>query len=119
MSIAELQRLAYSRLIEIGSHTMSHCPLPKCARDEQFREINGSRQRCTELTGRTPTSFAYPYGEYDETTPALVARAGFARACSTEQDLVWETSSPHLMPRRTVRDWNGDSFERQLQEWLP
>lgn len=120
MNVDEVRRLADSGLIEIGGHTMTHCSLPKRNAAEQFREIVGSRDRCAEMTGRMPTSFAYPYGEYDAGTPAIVARAGFARACSTEQDLVWSSSDPFLMPRFNVRDWDGDTFQRRLnRDWLP
>lgn len=120
MTEDELRRLASSPLIDIGGHTMSHCPLPKRHAAEQFREIAGSRERCGEITGRLPTSFAYPHGDYDAATPTIVARAGFTRACSSEQDLVWETGDPFLMPRCSVLDGDGDAFQRRLRrEWLP
>lgn len=120
LTVEELRLLANSPLVEIGGHTMSHCPLPKRSAEEQFREIAGSRERCAEITGRVPSSFAYPYGEYDAATPAIVASAGYVRACSTEQDLVWETGDLFLMPRFHVCNWDGDTFQRRLSgEWLP
>ena len=67
MDIDELRRTQASGLIEIGGHTASHCPLPKRNADEQRAEILASRRQLETLLGRAPTSFAYPYGEFDRT----------------------------------------------------
>lgn len=104
MTPDELRRLASSPLIEIGAHTMTHCRLPDLSPEAQFEEIVGSRRQCEELVGESPSSFAYPYGDFSAATPELVRSAGFDRACSTENELLWERSDMMLVPR--VFAWN-------------
>jgi peptidoglycan/xylan/chitin deacetylase (PgdA/CDA1 family) len=120
MTADEVRTLHRSGIIEVGAHTMSHRPLPTLSPAAQLSEIQNSRARCAEWTGVEPHSFAYPYGEFGVITPGLVAEAGFERACSTDQELMWEGRDPYRIPRFTALDWGGDGFERQLrQEWLP
>jgi peptidoglycan/xylan/chitin deacetylase (PgdA/CDA1 family) len=120
MTTDELRCLASSPLVEIGAHTMSHCSLPDLPPDEQFEEILGSRRRCRELTGEFPSSFAYPFGGLDAGTPELVRLAGFERACSTENDIVWHDGDKMLLPRAWVRDYSIGEFSARLRlVWLP
>jgi peptidoglycan/xylan/chitin deacetylase (PgdA/CDA1 family) len=104
MTKNELRRLASSPLIDIGAHTMTHCHLPDLPSDAQFEEIRGSREKCQELVGELPSSFAYPYGAFNAATPEVVRSAGFERACSTENELFWAGSDMMLVPR--VFPWN-------------
>ena len=104
MTQEELRRLASSPLIEIGAHTMTHCHLPDLPPNHQFEEIDGSRRQCSELVGEPPSSFAYPFGAFNASTPELVRSAGFERACSTENELFWAGSDMMLLPR--VFPWN-------------
>jgi peptidoglycan/xylan/chitin deacetylase (PgdA/CDA1 family) len=120
MTVAEVRRLHASNLVEIGSHTAKHRPLPTLPPELQREEICNSRLQCEQWTGISPASFSYPYGEFDEHTPAMVAGAGYALACSTETELVWPETSPYLLPRFVVLDWSAARFERQLRQvWLP
>jgi peptidoglycan/xylan/chitin deacetylase (PgdA/CDA1 family) len=104
MTQDELRRLASSPLIEIGAHTMTHCQLPDLTAEAQFEEIVGSRRQCRELVGEFPSSFAYPFGAFNATTAELTRSAGFERACSTENELVWAGIDMMLVPR--VFPWN-------------
>ena len=53
-------------------------------------------------------------------SPAVraVRRAGFSLACSTFADPLVPGTSRYRLPRRHVRDWNGEEFEARLQRWL-
>jgi peptidoglycan/xylan/chitin deacetylase (PgdA/CDA1 family) len=120
MTRNELTQLHASRIVEIGAHTLKHPSLPSLTVAEQFQEIAGSRRECDELLGMTPTSFAYPYGEFAAETPALVAKAGFTRAYSTQPELNFVGDNAMLIPRFGVGRWDGEAFERHLRrEWLP
>jgi peptidoglycan/xylan/chitin deacetylase (PgdA/CDA1 family) len=119
MNHDELLRLANASLIEIGAHTERHCSLPSLSAQQQKDEILGSKRRCEDLLGRTPVSFAYPYGAFDRNSRALVAAAGFAQACCTVRDLVWRSGDPLLIPRFAVSNCDGDLFERRVRsKWL-
>jgi peptidoglycan/xylan/chitin deacetylase (PgdA/CDA1 family) len=120
MTEDELRRLASSPLIEIGAHTMNHCQLPDLPPHAQFEEIVGSRRQCWELTGEYPSSFAYPFGAVDGVTQELVRSAGFDRACSTEDELVWAGGDMMRVPRVTVWNYTAREFSARLRmKWLP
>jgi peptidoglycan/xylan/chitin deacetylase (PgdA/CDA1 family) len=115
MTPDELRRLASSPLIEIGAHTTSHPWLAGMPRDVQLEQIADSRQQCRDLTGESPSSFAYPFGAFDAVTLELVRSAGFERACSTEKDLVWTSSDMMLLPRVSVPNHAGRMFSARLR----
>ena len=120
MTREELCRLASSPLIEIGAHTMNHSSLPDISPDAQLDEIRGSRRQCAEMTGQLPSSFAYPFGGLDPGTPDLVRTAGFERACSTRQELVWDGVDDMLLPRIQVPNCSIRQFSSLLRwTWLP
>jgi peptidoglycan/xylan/chitin deacetylase (PgdA/CDA1 family) len=119
MTHGELRQLHESKVIEIGAHTRNHPSLPTLSEQDQFSEIKGSRTEIERMLGFSPASFAYPYGDVGLETPALVAKAGFARAYSTVPDLDFAGTDRLLIPRFGVIDWNGESFERHLRrEWF-
>jgi peptidoglycan/xylan/chitin deacetylase (PgdA/CDA1 family) len=119
MTTEELRRVQAAGIVELGAHTVHHCPLSKRGVEEQRREILGSREQCEALVGRAPTSFAYPYGMLNATSRDVVAECGFARACTTSEDLVWTDADPLLLPRFNAPDFGGEDFERRLRSlWL-
>jgi peptidoglycan/xylan/chitin deacetylase (PgdA/CDA1 family) len=113
----ELQTLAGS-IVEIGAHTLSHPSLSATPEEEQRREIVGSRTRLEELLGRPVTTFAYPYGDYDDRAVRIVSRGGFRAACSVNEGAVSLFSSRWRLPRYAVRDWDADELEQRLRGWL-
>lgn len=115
LSHEELGRLVACGLIEIGAHTVSHCELPAQPIARQMREIAGSKADCEAMIGRPVTSFAYPYGRFDETSAACVRQSGFTLACSTRPGLSSVETDRFRLPRLAVKDWNGDEFERRFR----
>ena len=60
---------------EIGSHTLTHCDQTKLSNEEILANARDSKSTL-ENDGLGPiSSFAYPYGRYDDNTQPLVARA--------------------------------------------
>jgi peptidoglycan/xylan/chitin deacetylase (PgdA/CDA1 family) len=109
---SELPRLMMSRDMvrdlsdrgfEIGGHTINHPILKEMPDENAEREITGSRDWVTTVTGSTPSSFAYPNGrtgtDYDERHVAMVKKAGFTAAASTDWGLARATSDPLMLPR--------------------
>jgi peptidoglycan/xylan/chitin deacetylase (PgdA/CDA1 family) len=120
MTRDELCRLHSSKFVEIGAHTRNHPSLPSLPAKDQLDEIAGSKKDCEQMLDFSPSSFAYPYGDFGAETPGIVANAGFVRAYSTRQELNFLGTDPLLIPRFGVADWPGKSFERQLRrEWFP
>jgi peptidoglycan/xylan/chitin deacetylase (PgdA/CDA1 family) len=62
MSADEIVALNQDPLCTFGAHTITHCDLGRAAPERLKAEIEGSIEAVTNLTGKRPTTFAYPYG---------------------------------------------------------
>jgi peptidoglycan/xylan/chitin deacetylase (PgdA/CDA1 family) len=70
--------------MQIGCHTITHPCLTRVKNDESLhREILGARTLIEERVGVPVTTFAYPFGQYNERVAAMVKEAGFTSARST------------------------------------
>jgi peptidoglycan/xylan/chitin deacetylase (PgdA/CDA1 family) len=78
--------------MQIGCHTLTHPFLQRIRGDESLRkEIVLSKQRIEEHIGRPVTTFAYPFGQYNERVVSFVKEAGFTSARSTWPGVVHST----------------------------
>jgi peptidoglycan/xylan/chitin deacetylase (PgdA/CDA1 family) len=68
---------------EIGAHTRSHPHLSTLAEAEIADEVNGSLNDLRALRIR-PTTFSYPYGDFNDRVISVVKGAGFEGARTTE-----------------------------------
>jgi peptidoglycan/xylan/chitin deacetylase (PgdA/CDA1 family) len=121
LSAAELKQLAESRLIEIGAHTHSHADLAALDAGRQRREIEENRERLEAVTGRRPSTFAYPFGRFANFTAetvGLLRELGFSAACTAEPGVVSGWTERFELPRLWVGDWTGDVFRERLLRWL-
>jgi peptidoglycan/xylan/chitin deacetylase (PgdA/CDA1 family) len=117
---SELCTLAADGRFEVGSHTVTHPTLPGLAHDSKAREIENSARQLEEIFGQRPTTFAYPYGDFDDESVDLVRKSGYAVACTCREDLVWEGNDPKLLPRIAIGNWSESVFRRTLGwHWLP
>lgn len=117
----EVSALAQADGITVGSHTESHPSLAALSAEEQRQEIAGARRRLETLTGKSVTSFAYPFGGVDDVSACTVAIAqeeGITIACANQPDSVRHGTSAHRVPRIVVRDWTGTEFQQRWTEWM-
>jgi peptidoglycan/xylan/chitin deacetylase (PgdA/CDA1 family) len=116
-SADELRELARSRLLDFGSHSVSHPFLAELPELECTREVAGSKRELEELLGRAVHWFSYPNGSRSPGTRAIVRRAGYLAACSSRPDVVTASTDPFDLPRF----WPGDDADwvaRVLRAWL-
>lgn len=118
LSLEETCALAEGKLIEIGSHTVTHAFLSSHPVTFQLDEIKRSKAHLEDIMGRQVSSFAYPHGDYAPETVALVRNAGFNCACSIVNDVVRRFNDRFQLPRVQVEDWDGEEFARRLSWWL-
>lgn len=85
ISPAEMRGLA--QRFEIGSHTLNHTPLKFLSDEKANREIVEGKQWMEDALGKPVTSFCYPRGKFNGTTPQLVEKAGFIGARTSLQNL--------------------------------
>ncbi|WP_151085684.1 polysaccharide deacetylase family protein [Hymenobacter baengnokdamensis] len=69
---------------EIGAHTQSHPRLTTLAPAAAAHEIAQSKAELERRLGVEVLSFAYPYGDLNPETKALVRQAGFTYAVATD-----------------------------------
>jgi peptidoglycan/xylan/chitin deacetylase (PgdA/CDA1 family) len=113
MSIADLQQLARSPRVEIGSHSASHPLLANATLGEQREELHTSKRTIEEWIGRSINTFAYPNGrpglDYTADTVRLAADCGYADAFSIGDRFAETSSGPFEQPRFTILDAVGPS----------
>jgi peptidoglycan/xylan/chitin deacetylase (PgdA/CDA1 family) len=117
----QLIMLDKSQRFTIGAHTRSHAHLASLSAAEQDSEITGSKTLLEKILGHQVATFAYPFGargDYNGASIDAVRRAGFDLACANFPGRVWRRSDRFQLPRLLVRDWDGETFERWLDDWL-
>jgi len=121
VSRERIARASADALIEVGAHTVTHSMLAALPPAAQRSEIADSKAAVRDITGADPAGFSYPFGsrsDYTRTTVALVQEAGFRFACANVPGGVSPKSDSWQLPRLLVRDWDGETFARRLQEHL-
>ncbi len=121
MAPEEAKRLATSRLIEIGGHTISHPKLAKLPEIEQFREISESKEILEKALNIHLMSFAYPFGSKDsfnKKTVDLVKKAGYHYACANIHERVTNRSDIYAMPRFISRNWDTEEFKAKFKNFI-
>ncbi|ABR59363.1 polysaccharide deacetylase family protein [Sinorhizobium medicae] len=99
---AGLRRLIRCPLASLGGHTISHRAIARLGDGEARREIAGSAGCVEAITGRRPSTFAYPYGDRLSVSPRdhrLVAELGISVAVTTQPAMLAETTNLHALPR--------------------
>ncbi len=109
----EVQQLKHSTF-SLGAHTHSHPSLPRLGPTELMREIADSKAICESLLERQITTFAYPFGDYDDRVRAAVAETGLTVACTIAHRSVQSDDDCLALPRIGVRNWTSDQFIRAL-----
>ena len=111
----EVRKIAYDGLVTIGAHTVTHPVLTDIDAAACQLEIAESKLACEALVGGPVTSFAYPFGDFDNKTREAVRTAGFTAGCVMQNNPALRTSDVLALPRVHVRNLDGDAFERTLR----
>ncbi len=101
---AHVQALAAAGM-EIGDHTYDHVDLATAPPMVIRFEIVSAAARIRALTGRTPVTFAYPFGRYTPGVEAQVAAAGMNIAFTTVEGASERWATRWTTPRVRVGPW--------------
>lgn len=71
--------------LDIELHGFDHAELPSLPPMLLRHQVHLAAELLTELTGRRPRAFAYPYGSHDAASRSVIAGAGFEVAFSTHR----------------------------------
>ena len=114
LSHEQLGEMAASGM-EIGAHTCTHPDLTSIDRPAVSSEVAGSRAELEDRLGMAVTSFAYPFGRWNEVAVDVVQSAGFTLACGVRPGWVDTGSEAFLLRRVTVfADDTPGTFIRKL-----
>lgn len=83
MSGEQVKALAASGHVEIGGHTLTHPRLSKITPEQQAHEIQENKRQLEALLGHPLLSFAYPYGDMNESAKEQAIAAGYRFAVAT------------------------------------
>jgi len=88
---------------QIGAHTCTHPRLSFLSRDQAKEEIFASKKKLEDRFGLPMDHFAYPFGDYNETTVELVREAGFKTAVTMHRGVNLPDTPPFELKRWTAR----------------
>jgi peptidoglycan/xylan/chitin deacetylase (PgdA/CDA1 family) len=118
MTLDELRRLAASKLVTIGSHTVTHTQLSSLHPDEQWEEIATSKRQLEEWLGQEITVFSYPFGRrshFTKESMKLCREAGFTKAAANFPGQAHWWTDIYRIPRHLVRNWPVNVFIEKLR----
>jgi peptidoglycan/xylan/chitin deacetylase (PgdA/CDA1 family) len=105
MMTPDMVRSLVDRGFDVGGHTMTHPILQEVSDDRADAEIRGCRDWLASVTGRSPSTFAYPNGrpgrDFDTRHRLMVREAGFSGAVATTWGCVLPSSDVLALPRLT------------------
>ncbi|GAO44326.1 polysaccharide deacetylase family protein [Flavihumibacter petaseus] len=116
----QLQQLSSSPWITLGSHTVNHPILHRCSKEQQERELIDSKAILQEWTNSPVRYFAYPNGDYDQETVALVQKAGYRLAFTDRHgDICLPWNKPLEIPRNSLNEHGGyyENYAKLIGIW--
>lgn len=105
--------------VSIGSHTVHHLELPALTTKEALAELEQSRWVLQRNLGHPVQWFAYPSGSENARTQALVRRAGYVLAVTTQPGAMQSGATPLALYRYEVLDTTGVAGIRALLRRVP
>lgn len=88
--------------MEIGSHTCSHPDLTQIGLPEVEDELVKSKEQLSNILGINITSFAFPYGRYNDSIANAVKNAGYQYACTTRSGWSLRDNDPYRIRRISI-----------------
>lgn len=101
LNAAELRDMQAAGM-EIGSHTVNHVRLTELDEARLRAELVDSKAQIEDALGNAISSFAYPYGAWDEHCARSVQEAGYRAACTTRSGWALRDGAPYQLRRLSV-----------------
>lgn len=113
----QIKELINSGYVEIGSHTINHIALTSVDTERINFEIQQSKDELENAYNIDITSFAYPYGFYNEEIRNIVVEAGYKNAVTTLEGN--EISENNLFEIYRIRPGinTGDDLLLQIENY--
>ncbi|WP_341705514.1 polysaccharide deacetylase family protein [Ferrovibrio sp.] len=99
--------------VTIGAHSNDHPSLPALTPDAMKADLDTSMRRFREELGEAPTLFAWPFGEWDAKSMAVLQGYGFEAAFGQHSGVAYAGHDMLWLPRFPMNEAFG-SVERTL-----
>jgi peptidoglycan/xylan/chitin deacetylase (PgdA/CDA1 family) len=100
---------------QVWSHGMTHTSFSSLSKERALKELEGSREKIREWTGKPPAGFSYPYGHitHGDGSPAEWVRdMGYSYGFTLRRGKVTPESNPFLLPREHAEgNWTIDELK--------
>jgi poly-beta-1,6-N-acetyl-D-glucosamine N-deacetylase len=93
--------------VTIGHHTVHHQHLPRKDMNSNMWEIRNARARFKKELGKSPSLFAYPYGESSQALEKLAKSSGFVAAFGQHSGVAHTSSNFFYLPRFALSENYG------------
>jgi peptidoglycan/xylan/chitin deacetylase (PgdA/CDA1 family) len=117
MTSKQVRELASSGM-DIGGHTVTHPILARTSAAQAQHEIASGRDQLAAITGVPPQAFAYPNGkpgiDFSAEHVAMVRKAGFTTAVTTQFGIARRDADPLQLPRILPWDQRRDRFTLRM-----
>ena len=114
ITMSELPRLS-EWPFEIGSHAVTHRPLPSLPLAEMRAELEDSRDYLQGVTGKPVRTFSYPFGLFDHEVAQHCRGVGYTCAVSLVRDYRLSYADTFDLPRQDGADGDVDELIGELQ----
>lgn len=105
----ELVKEISARGHEIGNHSDSHAHMSKQSESQIIAELSGMSDKVEKLTGKRPTLFRPPYGEYNDLVIKTARRQGYEAVQWSIDSLDWkDRGTEDIIKQCTHRVDKGD-----------
>jgi len=117
LSHEQVIEMVGSGVIELGGHTLDHARLTCISKNEAYEQVVASKLEIERLYNVKCTSFAYPFGFYNEDSIEAVKLAGFSNACTTEYGTDLDRESVKYRLKRIMISGNDSmkKFARKIR----
>lgn len=93
--------------MEVANHTWDHVDLSRESLPGAIDQLTRTNDAIERVTGVRPTTFAYPYGRFNETAVQAVAAAGLQMAFTTVGGCLEHPGNRLVMPRIRMNPWTS------------
>jgi peptidoglycan/xylan/chitin deacetylase (PgdA/CDA1 family) len=107
LTVGEVQEIARSKYISIGSHTVTHPILPNCSYDGAIFEIMMSKITLEHWIHKDVENVAFPNGNFTNREINILKATGYQMAFTTDTKFITkeEIATPYTLPRIGIDEY--------------